>query len=288
VSDTYTKLFSSITASTIVSEPLATRWLWVTMLAMADSNGDVHGSVPGLARIANITLADCEAALICFLSPDSYSRTKDNDGRRIAEIDGGWRLLNHAKYRHIRSAEERREYMREYMRKRRAGEVSGDEPCKPERKHLLAESTEVTPPAPTPTPTPKKEQKQKHEQQAARFGEFWAEYPNRKGKAGALAKWKSQGLDAIADKILDDVRRRKALDRDWLRGFIPHGQTYVNSKGWEDDIPETNHGTSQSRESASGRAERIGNEHLARIEAREAEGRGDGALLAAHGRDLRA
>lgn len=45
-------------------------------------------------------------------------------GRRIAEIDGGWRLLNHAKYRHIRSSEERREYMREYMRKRRAGEVA--------------------------------------------------------------------------------------------------------------------------------------------------------------------
>lgn len=159
MSDTYTKLFSSITASTIVSEPLATRWLWVTMLAMADSSGDVHGSIPGLARIANISLEDCEAALARFLGPDPYSRTKDNEGRRVEEIDGGWKLLNHAKYRKIRSAEERRDYMRNYMRDRRAGEGEPEVASKPERKQVLAVSTEVTPPA--PTPAPKKEQDQK-------------------------------------------------------------------------------------------------------------------------------
>lgn len=124
---------------------------------------------------------------------------------------------------------------------------------------------------------------------ARRFDEFWLAYPNRKGKAGALAKWKANGYDEIADKILEDVRRRQVLDRDWLRGFIPHGKTYVNSKGWEDDIPtirqENGNGTHQPAESASGRAERKGNEHLARLE--EAERRGNDPLLAAHGCDLR-
>jgi hypothetical protein len=58
-------------------------------------------------------------ALDTFLSPDPASRTKDHEGRRIEEIDGGWLILNGSKFDSIRSAEERREYMREYQRKRR-------------------------------------------------------------------------------------------------------------------------------------------------------------------------
>jgi sRNA-binding protein len=158
VSDSYTKLFSSITASTIVSEPLATRWLWVTMLAMSDASGNVWGSVPGLARIANITLEQCEEALQCFLSPDPYSRTKEHGGRRVEAVDGGWLLLNHAKYRAVRSAEERREYMRQYMAKRREEEKKQAEQLA-EPLTELAMSTEVTPPAPTPTPEKKQKQK---------------------------------------------------------------------------------------------------------------------------------
>jgi hypothetical protein len=44
--------------------------------------------------------------LDCFLAPDPDSRTKDDEGRRIEEIDGGWLLLNHAKYRKMASKEE--------------------------------------------------------------------------------------------------------------------------------------------------------------------------------------
>lgn len=235
MSDTYTKLFSSITASTIVSEPLATRWLWVTMLAMADASGNVWGSVPGLARIANITLEQCEEALQCFLSPDSYSRTQDHEGRRVEQVDGGWLLLNHGKYRAVRSAEERREYMRNYMAKRREEERKHAEPLTlPLTK--LAMSTEVTPPAPTP-------EKQKHEQQAARFAEFWGIYPCRKGKSEAMKKWKARNLDRIADRIIDDVRKRMKSDRQWTAGYIPHGSTYVNKSGWEDEIEPIRNGS---------------------------------------------
>lgn len=119
MSDTYTKLFRSIAASTIVSEPLATRWLWVTMLSQADKAGKVYASVPGLARMANISLAECEEGLRCFLSPDPYSRTSEHEGRRVEVIDGGWRLLNHAKYDAMRNEAERREKKREWDRKNR-------------------------------------------------------------------------------------------------------------------------------------------------------------------------
>jgi hypothetical protein len=73
------------------------------MLAVCDQHGEVHASIPGLARIAGLSIGDCEIALRKFLSPDEYSRTKDFEGRRISEIPGGWELLNHAKYRRLAS-----------------------------------------------------------------------------------------------------------------------------------------------------------------------------------------
>lgn len=105
LSFSYTKLFSSITESTVWSEPLAVRVVWITMLAMTDKYGRVWGSVPGLARRANVSLAECQKALKCFLSPDRHSRTPEHDGRRIEVIDGGWRLLNYDKYRAMQDEE---------------------------------------------------------------------------------------------------------------------------------------------------------------------------------------
>lgn len=112
---TFTKLFSSITESTVWCEPAGTRLTWITMLAMADRNGRVFGSVPGLANRARVTVDEARAAIASFLSPDPDSRTKDHEGRRIEEIDGGWRLLNHAKYRALRDDEARKEYKREWI-----------------------------------------------------------------------------------------------------------------------------------------------------------------------------
>jgi hypothetical protein len=108
----FTKLFNSILDSTIWQEPVQTKIVWITMLAMADIRGEVYASVPGLARRAVVSLEECEAALECLQQPDAYSRTQDYEGRRIQTIDGGWRLLNHGKYRALLSKEERREYNR--------------------------------------------------------------------------------------------------------------------------------------------------------------------------------
>ncbi len=102
----YTKLFNSIVTSTIWTEDDTTRIVWITMLALADKNGEVQGSVPGLARIAGVSLDACQTALDKFLSPDKYSRTMDDEGRRIEKIDGGWLLLNHAKYRAMASKDD--------------------------------------------------------------------------------------------------------------------------------------------------------------------------------------
>ena len=102
----YTKLFNSIVTSTIWTEDDKTRIVWITMLALADQNGEVHASIPGLARLSAVTLEDAESSIGKLLSPDKYSRTPDHEGRRIVKIDGGWELLNHAKYRLMASKED--------------------------------------------------------------------------------------------------------------------------------------------------------------------------------------
>jgi hypothetical protein len=90
------------------------------MLAMADETGFVAASVPGLTKRAGVTRDECQAALAAFLGPDPDSRTKDHGGRRIAEADGGWLLLNYEKYREIRNKEDRREYQARWARSKRA------------------------------------------------------------------------------------------------------------------------------------------------------------------------
>ena len=89
------------------------------MLAMANKNGFVFASVPGLADRARVPLEAAVMALERFQQPDEWSRTKEFDGRRIEPVDGGWRLLNYQKHRSIRDEEDRREYMRLLMRKKR-------------------------------------------------------------------------------------------------------------------------------------------------------------------------
>jgi len=116
----YTKLFNSIITSTIWTEDDKTRIMWITMLAISDKNGEVHASVPGLARVSGMAIPEAEEALRKLSSPDSYSRTPDNEGRRIAKIDGGWELLNHRKYRLMASREDEKAATAERVRRHRS------------------------------------------------------------------------------------------------------------------------------------------------------------------------
>ncbi|MCK9597962.1 MAG: hypothetical protein PHN44_08650 [Candidatus Marinimicrobia bacterium] len=113
----WTPLFYDIVTSTIWTEDKDTRLLWITMLAIANENDDVLVPIPGLARLANLSIQETEKALAILKAPDQYSRTQDNEGRRIADIEGGWRVLNRGDYR--AKIKDRRGYWREHKRKQR-------------------------------------------------------------------------------------------------------------------------------------------------------------------------
>jgi len=115
----FTKLFSTLTDSTIWCEDNPTRIVWIAMLAMADRKGIIHASIPGLANRARVSIEECESALDRFMLPDPYSRTEDHEGRRIERIEGGWRLLNYEKYRELGNDETVKESKRKWAEKNR-------------------------------------------------------------------------------------------------------------------------------------------------------------------------
>jgi hypothetical protein len=117
----WAKLFSSIVTSTIWTEDNVTLRVWIALLATADAEGVVEGSVPGFANLARVSVEELEAAIEKLSSPDPHSRTPDKEGRRIEAIEGGWLVLNYGKYRKQAQAKEgsRAPYYREYRRRMR-------------------------------------------------------------------------------------------------------------------------------------------------------------------------
>ena len=116
----FTKLFADIVHSTVWREDVHTKIVWITMLAMSDRHGQVMSSLPGLADSAKVTLNQCIHALSILSAPDQYSRTKEYEGRRISDIDGGWLLLNYEKYRARKDDEEQRLRTMDRVRRHRA------------------------------------------------------------------------------------------------------------------------------------------------------------------------
>ncbi len=116
----FTKLFSTIVTSSIWGEDNVTLRVWITMLSQSDANGVVGGSIPGFAHLARVTIPEMESALERLSAPDPYSRTPDQEGRRIESVPGGWRILNYLAYRERCQAKDgsRADYMRKYRAKR--------------------------------------------------------------------------------------------------------------------------------------------------------------------------
>lgn len=111
----FAKLDSSITESSLWSEDLHVRIVFLTFLARKDETGYVSGARSGLIRMCNVTAEQFDNAIEKLSSPDSESKTPDFEGRRIAKIDGGYVVLNADKYR--LPEETKKENHRLYMQK---------------------------------------------------------------------------------------------------------------------------------------------------------------------------
>jgi len=138
----YSKIFKSIFDSSIWAEPYHTRYLWLVMLVMADKTGLVDVAMSGLIIKTGLQREQIEAGLKTLSSPDPDSRTKEFNGVRIAETEGGgWQILNFDKYKDRLSKEDRKEYNRikqaEYRsaKKSKPSSTPAQESTPPETQH---------------------------------------------------------------------------------------------------------------------------------------------------------
>jgi hypothetical protein len=194
----WTKLFSEILTSSIWQEPYPTRLVWITMLADKDKDGVVHASKGGLAHRANVTLDECLVALERLLGPDEDSRTKEHEGRRIEPVDGGWRVLNHAKYR---------------AKESKASQPS-DLPLGLEGHH---------PTLPT------------GQRYTLEFMAFWEAYPSKVGKDAAWRMWQKRKDRPPIGELLAAIEAQKGCDR-WQNGYVPNPATWINQGRWQDEV----------------------------------------------------
>ena len=234
----FTKLDAGITDSTIWHQPDHTRLTWITMLAMADQHGYVGASIPGLASRARVPLDACVAALECFKSPDEYSRTKDHDGRRIADADGGWVLLNHAKYRAAQNADDRRERSRIAMadlrarRKATSATIVNGEQSLTQLPQAEADNRSRTEAIQTPSP------RKRGSAGGDGFDLFWKAYPRKISKVTAEKAFSKLAPSVdLLDEIVAAIERQKACPQ-WTKDggqFIPHPASWLNSARWQDE-----------------------------------------------------
>jgi len=226
----YTKLFSSILASSVWNEPNAVRIAWITLLAMADRTGLVDASVGGIAHQARLSRDETEKALAVLQSPDRDSKNPAHEGRRIAAMDrGGFMVLNYAEYRDGLGDDPETVAARNRQRKWRAkhrdsnvtsrdtgvGVGDGVVSVQGEGDAGKGSSDAVTP-----------------------FDLFWSAYPRKIGKRKAAEAWARAKGKPPLEIILNAVEAQKSGDH-WRRDggqYVPNPATWLHQGRWDDEV----------------------------------------------------
>lgn len=124
--------------------------VWGYALANKDRDGFVELNPAPLAdALGNCTSEDVCGALDYLAAPDPNSRSKEEDGRRLVrEGQFLYRVVNARKYAELKTAADRREYMRLKKRESRERQKVEDKETppkkkKPKKKNLPKESKET-------------------------------------------------------------------------------------------------------------------------------------------------
>lgn len=117
----FTQMYDGTLASSGVWQALVT---FQQLVILADKKGQVDMTLDAIARRTTIPIDILEKGIAALSKPDPDSRSEAEEGRRIVLLEPsrtwGWRLVNHAHYRAMRTEDERREYHRNYARTTRA------------------------------------------------------------------------------------------------------------------------------------------------------------------------
>jgi uncharacterized protein YdaU (DUF1376 family) len=91
---------------------------------------------------------------------------------------------------------------------------------------------------------------------SVRFEEFWEQYPHRggakKGKADAKKSWDRMIRAGADDGEIISGAMRYATDRQVVDGYAKNATTWINQKGWEDDVEPSGTGRAANQRRAGG------------------------------------
>lgn len=126
----WTPLWSMIVDSSVWLEKDHVRIVWITMLAMKDSDDVCRVTAFQLAQRAHKTEREVLDALRILSLPDEIREEKQEyEGRRIRQVEDGWLILNGAKYREMMQKEmERARWRRAQAAQRRKKNIRKPQP----------------------------------------------------------------------------------------------------------------------------------------------------------------
>lgn len=120
------------------------------MIVLADSEGVVDYTPPALSRRTGIPLDIIEHGIEKLQQPDPYSRSPDEEGRRIRLLDEhrpwGWHIVNYEHYCALATKAQQREQAKERKRRQRENrsQVTDSKGCHADVTLCHAPSQNVT------------------------------------------------------------------------------------------------------------------------------------------------
>lgn len=225
----FVKLYGTVLDSTVwVGTDKHIKLVWITLLAMADGNGFVEASLPGIAKRAEVSVAECKEALHMFTNPDIESKSQVDEGRRVAKVERGWTVINHRAYRDLRTAAQVQEAEKKqrWRDKARLSLMQGDKSGQSTKSTGEAEAeAEAEKERSTTSVGPR------DVEEDVLFETFWRTYPKRNGsdpKNGARICWAKNRKGGVEPDDMIAGAQRYAL---WTIGTGKQGtETIMQAK----------------------------------------------------------
>lgn len=242
MSTMYGKVFASMYDGTLATTgPWQALVTFQQMIVLADQDGVVDMTPSAISRRTSIPLEIIETGIAALTKPDPESRSDAEEGRRIVPLAGhrtwGWQIVNYRYYSALRSAEERREYMRQAQAEHRAKvKASKNVMTNSDNGTFVNTSTDV--PVPVPVDVKKKEEggvAQARTPLPAYLGdENEGEIP-KKATIPLAAKWElpetwGNDIVALGWKPADILRESEKFRQYWTVGAGTGTRRSV--KGW--------------------------------------------------------
>lgn len=233
----YAKIFRQIYEGTLCTKgPWQALVTFQQFLILADQFGVVDMTPEAIARITTVPQEIINVGISALEQEDSGSRNGAENGRRISRLRDhtawGWQIVNYDVFAKLRSAQDRREYQREYKRRLRG---SGKKSTSVNNVNNLSKNVNASTPQ-TQTQT-HKTPLASDEADPDGFSLFWEHYPRKEKRKAAVQAWRKLKPGYDTQVVIRDALARAIRSEQWTKNggeFIPHAASWINGERWKD------------------------------------------------------